>query len=73
MVSDFNIYSYGLVYASVCSSLPQPQVEARMAADPTGIQSPWTLSDDEAFRDGKPNPCPCEHFPTTHRHYLFSC
>jgi hypothetical protein len=69
---DFTIYATGVCMSSVCSSLPQAEVEARMRSNPTGIASPWTLSD-EAFRDGTPNPGPCNTNPETHTHYLFSC
>lgn len=73
VAKDFEVYGYGLCYASVCSSLPQDEVEHRMAADYTGISSGWVLSSDAKFADGRPNPCPCDANPATHIHYLFNC
>ena len=70
---DFIIYRLGLVYASVCSSLPPEEVAARMKAEPTGIGSEWFWSRDQNFRTGQSNPCPCVVWPNTHVHYLFSC
>ena len=73
-MKDFDIYSLGLVNASVCSSLPVDVVCERLNAEhPTGIKSRWVLADDKQFRDGKPMPCPCEQNPGTHKHYLFHC
>lgn len=71
--AEFNIYTEGLCCASVCSSLPQDEVERRMAAHWNGIDSKWTLSDEPTFSNGVPNPCPCEQLPETHTHYLFVC
>lgn len=70
---EFYIYKVGLCYASVCSSLPIEEVKRRMANDtfPTGV-GPWTYTG-EAFCTGEPNPCPCNEYPDTHKHYLFSC
>ena len=71
--TDFLIYAEGLVSASVCSSLPQEEVEKRMAAQMCGTASGWVLSKAPTFRQGQPNPCPCERNPATHKHYLFEC
>jgi hypothetical protein len=72
-MEDFTIYSIGLIYASVCSSLPADEVAARMRMEPTGVHH-WVPSTDATFSDGtSPNPCPCEQYPETHKHYLFSC
>lgn len=71
---DFEAYSIGLICASVCTSLSNEEATARLNAEhPTGVQSPWRISEDKAFRNGEPNPCPCEHHPKTHRHILFNC
>ena len=72
MDDDFTIYSMGLCYASICSSLPIEEVKTRMALEPTGISNKWTLAG-ESFKTGEPNPCPCDKKPETHKHYLFSC
>lgn len=71
---DFLVYSHGVVHSSVCSSLtPEATVERINLENPTRISSPWALSKDKTFRTGEPNPCPCEDFPETHKHYLFVC
>ena len=70
---DFQVYSEGLFVTSVCSSLDQEATVARMATIPSGIRAGWVLSEDETFRTGEPNPCPCEDKPETHMHYLFNC
>jgi hypothetical protein len=74
VAEEFTVYGYGLVYASVCTTLPAAQVADRMDATcPTGISSRWQLSADERFASGQPNPCPCERNPATHTHYLLEC
>lgn len=80
MAEAFVVYSEGLCMASVCSSLPFEEVCKRMSIRHTGLDWGWTPSTDKTFRDGgkpsdagKPNPCPCDRYPETHTHYLFSC
>jgi hypothetical protein len=68
---DFEIYSTGIVYCSVCSSLGLEETLSRVnLEDPT--RAGWELAP-EPFRTGEPNPHPCENHPTTHKHYLFQC
>ena len=69
--SEFVIYAEGLCGASVCSSLPQAEVERRMAAIPCGTRNGWTFAA-EPFDADTPNPCPCDKNPETHTHYLFN-
>lgn len=70
----FEVYSIGMVYASVCTSLSDKEATKRLNAEhPTGISSQWAVSKSATFRDGRPNPCPCEQHPETHRHILFEC
>ena len=69
---DFVVYGEGLIYASVCSSLAQDEVVARMHRRLCGTHAGWGLSD-KAFKTGEPNPCPCDNQPETHKHYLFEC
>lgn len=70
---DFEIYAYGLCYASVCSSLGLEQTARRLNQEmPTGIASDWKLADGN-FRTGQTNPCVCEKHGEPHMHYLFSC
>lgn len=71
---DLEPYDIGLVYISVCSSLPPAEVEQRVNLRyPTGISSRWQLSTDERFATGQSNPCPCDRHPATHTHYLLEC
>lgn len=72
MAKDFTVYTEGLCYASVCSSLPQAVVEARMRERNTNIESGWKLSKDK-FNSGESNPCACNMNQETHKHYLFNC
>jgi hypothetical protein len=72
MNKDFEVYAEGLCYASVCSSLPQSEVELRMQQREPGTTLGWRLAE-EPFRTGEPNPCPCSDNPETHKHYLFAC
>lgn len=68
------VYALGLTHASVCTSQPDEQTLATVdELYPTGLNHGWKISDDPAFADGKPNPCPCDHHPRTHRHVLLVC
>ena len=71
---DFEAYSIGPFCASVCSSLTPDETVARMnVMHPSGTRNGWMLSDDKTFRQGGPNPGPCERNPETHKHYLLNC
>jgi hypothetical protein len=71
---DFTAYRVGLCLASVCSSLTVEETTERLnISNPTGIDSKWSLSGDETFRNGMSNPCACHDYPDTHKHYLFCC
>lgn len=70
----FWIYNWGLLYASVCSSLSLEETTEQINRElPTGIKSPWRLSSDKTFHTGETNPCACQQHPDTHKHYLFNC
>ncbi len=70
---DFEVYSFGACFASVCTSLPVSEATDRLNAEyPTGIKSRWELARED-FRTGESNPCPCSRSPATHKHYLFEC
>lgn len=70
---DFMLYSVGLIAASVCTSLPIEKATERLNLEhPSGV-TPWHPSEDKTFRSGEPNPCPCDRYPETHKHYLFNC
>ena len=73
MIPEFVVYSEGLCFASVCSSLGAERTAHRMRSEsPSGTENGWCLAN-EAFASGEPNPCPCNHYPKTHKHYLFEC
>jgi len=71
----FEVYSLGLCYMSVCSSLQPNEIVRRANQEhPTGISSDWEISENKTFADGTtPMPCPCENNPETHKHYLLEC
>lgn len=69
-------YSVGLVCMSACVDNTVTTEELEKAANnehPTGVRSTWKLSKDKFFRQGQPNPCPCEERPETRKHYLLNC
>lgn len=68
----FLIYSAGVVYTSVCTTLSDEEATTRLNCEsPTGV-TPWAVSKDPNFITGEPNPCPCPHIIGA-RHILFSC
>jgi len=74
-MADITLYSVGLCYASACAAndVPPEEIVARANAEhPTGV-GPWTLSYDETFASGDPNPNPCNDKPGTHQHVLLNC
>ena len=70
----FQVYSLGIVAASVCTDLPVAEATELLNKEhPTGIDSKWSLSEDKTFRDGvTPNGGQCDVFDHR-RHYLFNC
>jgi hypothetical protein len=69
------VYSKGLIHCSACAD--ENATKEQVADDvnrkyPTGVSSPWAVSDATAFADGKLNGCPCEDAPNR-RHWLLSC
>lgn len=73
----FWCYAFGIMSASVCSSLPAEEVAAElnrraaawsMREDFPGMLT-WKLSSDTTFKGGEPNPCPCPD-SLDHKHYL---
>jgi hypothetical protein len=70
---EFEIYSQGVVHASVCTSLPLDVATERLNQEyPAGGTLKWAPSEDPTFAGGQPNPCSC----TVHegnQHYLFNC
>lgn len=75
MKNDFAIYSIGLCFMSVCASKDLTQKDIMEKANlehPTGISHAWNIHTDN-FKDGSPNPCPCNQKPETNQHFLLSC
>lgn len=69
------VYSKGLVCCSVCApgDMDADAVAAAVNREhPTGIDNGWSVSTDETFITGQPNPCPCEDEPSR-RHWLLEC
>lgn len=69
-------YSVGPLSASVCAanSLSPEEVEKEFnRISPSGTTNGWQISADTHFKGGAPNPCPCDKFPETRKHYLFNC
>lgn len=69
------VYALGLMAASACA--PAGMTAEEVAAEvnrqyPTGIESPWSPDPAPAFRQGGPNPGPCEKDPER-QHWLFQC
>lgn len=68
------VYKVGITHASVCTSLSDLNTLVIVnELVPTDLDHGWSIADDAAFADGKPHPCPCEHYPKTHRHVLLVC
>ena len=68
------IYSNGICACSVCSDetdIDALTIEVNMQ-NPTGLSHGWKLAEG-SFKNGESNPHPCEHNPSTHKHYLFIC
>ena len=74
-IPDFWVYSEGIGYMSVCSSLPPYEIVERANAErPTGDEvHDWNIDKEGTFHDSSPNPSPCGIDPETHKHYLLSC
>jgi hypothetical protein len=69
----FEAYAVGPCYMSVCTNLEVRELETRANLEyPTGISSRWQVSKDATFRNGQPNPCPCERGGGC-MHYLLDC
>lgn len=71
---EANVYSAGLCFSSACApkTMTRDEIERQVnERHPTGISSRWAVSD-EAFRDGSPNPSPCDGVEDR-QHWLLSC
>lgn len=70
---DYDIYSVGLLYLSVCSNIEQRRlVELIQEKYPSGTSHNWDIAE-ENFNTGGENPCACHDNAETHKHYLFTC
>lgn len=69
----FEIYARGIAHCSVCTTLTDGEATVQINREsPTGISTRWAIVE-RRFASGEPNPCPCDRWPMTHRHILFSC
>lgn len=66
------IYSAGFISMSVCTDDTDEEMLAFVNAEhPTGLEHGWEIAS-EGFRNGQPNPSPCELEPGR-RHVLLHC
>jgi len=72
---ELEIYANGIVHCSVCTNVrSRKRIEELVnQKNPTGISSHWQISKSKIFSGGILNPCPCEKYPETHKHYLMEC
>lgn len=70
----FEVYSLGIVCASVCTTLKDPKAVSNTMNErhQTGIDSVWEVSEDPTFQGGEPNPCQCKDDPDR-MHWLLNC
>lgn len=69
---DIEVYSEGICYMSVCSTLsPEETVKQVQETRPSGTSHGWQLAD-ETFRTGEPNGCACKDHKGR-RHFLLCC
>lgn len=69
------VYAEGLCFLSACvhNSVSSEDAERFVRMNHVaGTSNNWKLHD-EPFNTGEPNPCPCDKFPDTRKHYLFAC
>lgn len=69
---ELEIYSTGIVHCSICTNIKSyREIERRVnIKNPAGISSGWKISESPTFKDGTPNPSPCNEGRATHKHYL---
>jgi len=69
---NFEVYSMGIVHASVCTNLPKAEIAKYIGEhEPAGEKLAWEVSDED-FQDGTPNGSDC---PDTkgNKHWLMVC
>lgn len=75
MSEEVHIYASGLCHTSACAPMTfngEQVAEAVNAKLPTGLDHGWSISPDETFRTGQPNPCQCEQ-ASDRMHWLLVC
>lgn len=73
--TDVIVYASGIVACSACApkTMDRAEVESQVNAKvPTGLDHGWSISPDEKFKSGQPNPCQCED-DESRVHYLLNC
>jgi hypothetical protein len=68
-LADLIMYSQGMCYASVCTTLPREQIADH--CPPSGTSLGWQVSDED-FQDGTKNGSPCPDL-AERRHWLVEC
>ncbi|GEP12290.1 hypothetical protein [Methylobacterium gnaphalii] len=74
MAEIVQVYARGLLMCSACApaEMDGPAVAAAVSRDhPSGTELGWAIAK-EPFRDGEPNPCPC-NVDAARRHWLLEC
>lgn len=74
-VAGVVVYAEGVTALSACAPGDMPLAEVTERVNmlvPTGIEPSWIPDPAPAFKDGIPNPGPCEQAPGR-KHYLFMC
>ena len=75
VAADVRVYAEGIGRASICVLEDQPGADTIVHLNAThhpGTEHGWQVSNDETFRTGEPNPCPCNSDPSR-LHYLLDC
>ncbi|MCE5225358.1 MAG: hypothetical protein LLG05_05800 [Porphyromonadaceae bacterium] len=75
-MEDVIVYSIGIMSVSICANnnLTIDEITDELNnRNPTGLDHGWEFAKDENFNEGKSNPCKCNHYPKTRKHYLFHC
>lgn len=69
------VYSVGPLSLSACAPMEMSPSDVTAAVNNlnrAGTEGGWTIADEPTFRQGGPNPGPCEQ-DALRTHYLFHC
>ena len=71
---EFAVMQMHLLWAVVCTSLTDIEEITRRLNDDhlCGTENGWVFAGPDGVADS-PNPCPCDRWPSTHKHYAFKC